>query len=72
MKTAITPDITIEELTTIYPVTVKYLSDKGIRCIICGEPIWGSLQEAALEKGYSNGDVEELVEDLILFIKNND
>lgn len=60
----ITADISIEELVEIVPSSVRYLSDKGIRCIICGEPIWGTLQEAALEKGFSESDIAGFVRDL--------
>ena len=47
----ITKEITIEELVEKIPNSVKYLMEKGIKCIACGEPIWGTLEEAALEKG---------------------
>lgn len=63
MKT-ITKDITIEELIEIIPESVKYLSQKGIRCIACGEPVWGTLEEAAKEKNFSNDDIETFVREL--------
>ena len=46
----VTKDTTIEELVESVPGAVKYLMEQGIRCIICGEPIWGTLEEAAEEK----------------------
>ena len=57
-------DITIEDLVEDYPESVKYLSEKGIRCIRCGEPIWGTLESAAKEKGFSEEDVEGFVREL--------
>jgi len=48
----ISKDISIEELIEEVPSSVKYLMDEGIRCIVCGEPIWGTLEEAAEEKGF--------------------
>ncbi len=60
----ITKDITIEELIEEVPTSVKYLMDEGIRCIVCGEPIWGSLEEAAEEKGFDNKAIEKFVKDL--------
>ena len=63
MKT-ITKKITIEELIEIIPESVKYLSQKGIRCIACGEPIWGTLEEAAKEKNFSDEDIEGFVREL--------
>lgn len=56
--------IEIEDLITNFPFSVKYLFDKGIKCIACGEPIWGSLEEAALEKGYNQEQINVFVEEL--------
>ncbi|NIR53173.1 DUF1858 domain-containing protein, partial [candidate division KSB1 bacterium] len=39
-------DTTIEELVRAHPESVRYLMEKGIKCIACGEPIWGTLEEA--------------------------
>lgn len=61
---SITKEITIEELVVIKPEAVTYLMDKGIRCLVCGEPIWGTLESAAKEKGFSDSDIEKFVEDL--------
>lgn len=36
-------------LVDILPASVNYLPKKGIKCIACGEPIWGTLEEAARE-----------------------
>lgn len=60
----ITKDIEIEDLVRILPKSVSYLSDKGIRCLRCGEPIWGSLEEAAKEKGFDDDKISEFVKDL--------
>jgi soluble P-type ATPase len=60
----ITKEITIEELIEEVPTSVKYLMDEGIRCIVCGEPIWGSLEEAAEEKGFKTEDINRFVNDL--------
>ena len=60
----ITKNITIEELIEEIPASVKYLSEKGIKCIACGEPIWGTLEDAAKEKGFSNDEINKFVEDL--------
>lgn len=57
-------DITIEELVEMVPVSVKYLMNEGIKCIACGEPIWGTLEEAALEKGFDENDIYRFVEEL--------
>lgn len=60
----ITKDISIEDLVRIKPEAVSYLTKKGIRCIACGEPIWGTLEEAALEKGFNDEEINIVVKDL--------
>lgn len=60
-KPIITKDIEIEDLVRNYPLSIRYLSDKGIKCIACGEPIWGTLEEAAKEKGFSNAEIERFI-----------
>ena len=60
----ITKDITIEELIEVVPASVEYLMKEGIRCIVCGEPIWGTLEEAAEEKGFGAEDIARFVKDL--------
>ncbi len=60
----ITKDTSIEELIEKIPQAVIYLSKAGIRCVICGEPIWGTLENAAKEKGFSEDDIARFVADL--------
>jgi methionine synthase II (cobalamin-independent) len=55
---------TIEDLVEIKPGAINYLSKKGIRCILCGEPIWGSLEEAARLKGFTDAEIDLFVEEL--------
>jgi hybrid cluster-associated redox disulfide protein len=57
-------DTTIEELVELYPEAVTYLMEQGIRCIRCGEPIWGTLEEAAKEKGFKEDDIQRFVKEL--------
>lgn len=57
-------DIEIEELVSKFPFSVKYLMEQHIRCIACGEPIWGTLEEAAKEKGYDDAAVSRFVAEM--------
>ncbi len=66
----ITKDTTIEELVEEVTGSVKYLMEQGIRCIICGEPIWGTLEEAAKEKGFNDKQIKIFVKDLNEIKKN--
>ncbi len=63
-KPEITKDILIEELVNHYPFSVRYLMEKGIRCIMCGEPIWGTLEEAAKEKNFSDEAIAGFVNEM--------
>jgi methionine synthase II (cobalamin-independent) len=60
----ITKEISVESLVETYPFSVRYLMEKGIRCIMCGEPIWGTLEEAAREKGFDDESIQQFVNDL--------
>ncbi|GEM_PF-690475 len=63
----ITKEISIEELVSLYPESVRFLMDRGIKPIVCGDPIWGTLEEAAKQKGYSDEQIEKLVIELAQF-----
>jgi methionine synthase II (cobalamin-independent) len=64
MKKQIVKEMQIEELVDSYPFSVRYLMEKGIRCIMCGEPIWGTLEEAAKEKKFSEAEIEAFVNEM--------
>ncbi|MEN8186876.1 MAG: DUF1858 domain-containing protein [Bacteroidota bacterium] len=57
-------NITIEDLVDDYPFSVTFLQKKGIKCIACGEPIWGTLEEACLEKNFTQEDIQQFVDEL--------
>jgi hypothetical protein len=54
--------MTIEEIVEKYPQAIAPLRDLGVSCIVCGEPIWGTLQENVNLKGLNdlNGIVNKL------------
>lgn len=66
----ITKNITIEELVDILPEAVQYLMKEGIKCIACGEPIWGTLEEAAVDKKFSSENIERFVRELNELMQN--
>ena len=57
-------NIYIEELIGIVPESIQYLQKKGIRCIACGEPVWGTLKEAASLKKITNEELELIIEEI--------
>ena len=66
----ITQKTTIIDILEINNQFINYLSNHGIRCIRCGEPIWGTLEEAAIEKGYNHEQIEKFVEEMNLIIQS--
>ncbi len=66
----INKDTSIEELVERVPEAVEYLMKEGIKCIACGEPIWGTLEEAAREKGFGDEEIERFVKELKEKIKD--
>jgi len=57
-------DILIEDLVSKVPKSVGYLMKKIIKCLACGEPIWGTLEDAAKAKGFSDDEIGAFVKDL--------
>ncbi len=57
-------DILIEDLVREIPRAVRYLRQHGIKCLECGEPIWGTLAEAARQKGHTEDDIARFVDEL--------
>jgi len=60
----ITAETWIEDLVREHTFAVEFLRTHGIRCLACGEPVWGTLAEAAREKGKTEADIAELVAEL--------
>ena len=60
----VTRQTSIEALVEHVPDAVSYLFRKGVRCIRCGEPIWGTLEEAAREKEFSDEEIDLVVNEL--------
>ena len=57
-------DILIEDLVEDYPFAEEYLRVKGIKCIRCGEPIWGTLEDACKEKDFSDEAIDKIIMEL--------
>lgn len=56
--------ISIEDLLSIYPETVGFLINKNIPCLVCGEPLWGTLEEVARDNGLNDPEIDMLVDEL--------
>jgi methionine synthase II (cobalamin-independent) len=60
----ITPDILIEDLVELYPDSVKILREYGLICVICGEPIWGTLDDLAKSKGIDDETIRQMIREI--------
>jgi len=60
----ITRDTYVEDMVRDYPQTVSILMRRGVVCIKCGEPVWGTLGETLDRAGKTDQDaiIEELNE----------
>jgi hypothetical protein len=62
---SIGPDTDVEDLVERHPRSVGFLMDRGVVCMKCGEPIWGTLGEIIESKGL---DVGRTIADLKKFL----
>ena len=60
----ITRTMTIEDLVQQVPEAVTYLMRNGIKCLACGEPIWGTLESAAKERGFGDEEIARFEREL--------
>ena len=60
----ITKEILVEELVDNFPTAIPFLREKGLVCIQCGEAVWGTLNDLAKSKDFSDKDIAEIVEQL--------
>jgi len=64
MITEINKDTLIEELVDEFPLAIPLLSKYGIRCLLCGEPTWGTVGSAAKEKYIEDSRLDEILIEL--------
>lgn len=63
----ISKDSDIEDIVNDYPQLIRPLKEHGIACIVCGEPVWGTLEQIANSKNIENLDV--IIEEMNRIIK---
>jgi hypothetical protein len=66
MPSRVSLNIEVEDLAREFPEAVGFLTKKGVRCIRCGEPVWGTLGKLLDEDGIANPQV--LVDELNVFL----
>lgn len=50
----ITLDMEIEDIVEKYPQTIAPMQEMGVQCMLCGEPVWGTLGQRIKEKELTN------------------
>ena len=66
----ITKQDEIEFILKGIPEALPYLMKKGVCGISCGEPTWGILESVAKEKGITDTEIDNIVEDLNNILQN--
>lgn len=64
----VSKEISVEDLVYHYPEATGFLLTKGLQCIICGEPVWGTLEELARGKNFTDDQLNELISELRGFL----
>jgi len=64
----ITKEMWVEEILEKYPTAQEFLSKKNIVCVMCGEPVWGSLKELMQDKDFSDEEIDTILKELNEFI----
>ena len=67
METKGTLDMQVEDLVKAFPEAVRFLTKSRLRCIRCGEPVWGTLEEFLQREGVESP--EKLLKELNAYIK---
>ena len=67
----ITGKESVEELVDAFPKAVKWLSQKRVVCIVCGEPYWGSLEDLAEGKNIVGEEFKTLLSDFNAFLESD-
>jgi len=53
----------IREIVEKYPYLIDFLLKEGIKCIECGDVLWGTLEEEAKRQGVSEEDLNRIIQE---------
>ena len=70
MNPSIQKTTLIEDLVQRHPRLIRHLREHGIVCIRCGEPVWGTLEEVARDKGIEN--IDDIVNEMNRILARQD
>jgi len=61
---AVTRETAVEDLLSAVPGVVRYLIDRGLPCLVCGEPIWGTFEDLARRNGKPEEEIERMLREI--------
>jgi len=64
MTKTIEPTISVEDLVAVFPAAVSLMLRNNLPCLVCGEPVWGTVEDLAKAHGWTDRDIASLVEQL--------
>ena len=64
----VTREMFVEDMLADYPESNQFFLDKGLRCLKCGEPYWGSVEEFLEESNVE--DIDGMIAELNEMLKN--
>lgn len=62
----------IENILDTHPHAQQFLREHGIVCVMCGEPVWGSLGDQMEEKGFDDEAKEKLLAELNTWLQQKE
>ncbi len=59
----------VEVLVTAHPAAIGFLAQRGVLCVVCGEPFWGTLGELIAQRGLDTVQSQKMVTELSAFLR---
>ncbi len=60
----------VEVLISDHPGTVRLMLGHNIPCLVCGEPIWSTVEEAARDAGKTEEEIDGIIAELNHYIQD--
>lgn len=66
---SITNETLVEDLVRAWPDAVSFFMQRGVKCIACGEPIWGSIGDLCRSTGMTDERAAEVLAEATTMMK---
>lgn len=54
----------MEELINTHASAVRLMMQHNLSCLVCGEPVWETIEELAQTHGWSQTEIDALIEEM--------